>query len=105
MAEAVTTEHCAALGRAFPDFDAQNSTSRHQNVSRSEYFEHLVVLWRNPVLGEIPDGFAQHVDLVAETKVKIKHICVLRCPGRAVTGILYCSAGILNTIPQVLITN
>ncbi|MEW6073466.1 MAG: phospholipid carrier-dependent glycosyltransferase [Planctomycetota bacterium] len=48
------------LGRIFPDLDARHGTTPVPGVSpdaagryRSEYFEHLLVGWRNPLLGAL----------------------------------------------------
>ena len=41
------------LSRLFPGYEEVNRTTTHQGVGRSEYFEHLVVGWRNPLLGAL----------------------------------------------------
>ncbi|MFT5292406.1 MAG: hypothetical protein ACI8QS_003181 [Planctomycetota bacterium] len=39
-----------ALHRLFPQFEERNSSGTYFGSQRSEYFEHLVVGWRNPLL-------------------------------------------------------
>jgi hypothetical protein len=43
----------AGLGALFPSYDVANSLSTHMGVERSEYFEHVLVGWRNPVLAAL----------------------------------------------------
>ena len=43
----------AALARVFPNIEAANSLGTHMGVPRSEYFAHLFVGWRNPLLGAL----------------------------------------------------
>jgi len=41
------------LARAFPEIEAGREDASAYGVRRSEYFEHLVVGWRNPLLGAL----------------------------------------------------
>jgi len=41
------------LGRLFPAVEARHRASTHMGVARSEYFEHLLVGLRNPLLGAL----------------------------------------------------
>ncbi len=43
----------SALGRFFPSIEERHRASTHFGVPRSEYFEHLLVGWRNPLLGAL----------------------------------------------------
>ena len=43
----------AGLSRLCPDFEQRHRESTQLGVQRSEYFEHLLVGWRNPLLGAL----------------------------------------------------
>ena len=43
----------AWFGQLFPVYDERHSRSMHMGVPRSEYFEHLFVGWRNPLLSAL----------------------------------------------------
>jgi len=43
----------AVLGHLMPEYETLNRSSTHAGIARSEYFEHLFVLWRNPVLAAL----------------------------------------------------
>ncbi|MEX1024282.1 MAG: phospholipid carrier-dependent glycosyltransferase [Planctomycetota bacterium] len=43
----------AGLARVFPDVQAAHARRTAYGVERSEYFQHLVVGWRNPLLGAL----------------------------------------------------
>ena len=43
----------SALRELFPDYEERHRGTTHMGVGRSEYFEHLVVGWRNPLLSAL----------------------------------------------------
>ncbi len=43
----------AALARLFPALEARHAATTHFGAPRSEYFAHLAVGWRNPLLGAL----------------------------------------------------
>ncbi len=43
----------AGLARLLPELEERHRSSTHLGVQRSEYFEHLLVGWRNPILGAL----------------------------------------------------
>lgn len=43
----------AGVARLLPSFEETHRRSTHMGVGRSEYFQHLFVGWRNPVLGAL----------------------------------------------------
>ncbi len=43
----------STVGHVLPSIEERNSESTHLGVRRTEYFEHLLVAWRNPLLSAI----------------------------------------------------
>lgn len=41
------------LARAFPGIESRHESLTHYGIGRSEYFEHLLVAWRNPLFGAL----------------------------------------------------
>jgi hypothetical protein len=53
----------AALARAFPELEARHAQAESHGAARSEYFAHLLVGWRNPLLTALTAGLLAFVAL------------------------------------------